>query len=187
MTSFVIRFLRWDFPNASTICAYSTALPSRGGSRLYLGMYVDDFVYFSTCPQSELWFETTLESHLKVDFMGRVTWFLGIYFEWTVTSDTIGVHLSQEGYISELLRQNQMEQCNGTATPYRSGLVIDRLPTPNPGSLPDPALLTKEYQKLMGSYVWLNTDNYTLKAFSGWTTVLKALRHIMTSHPLLSH
>ena len=134
---------------------YCTPFP--GGSRLYLGMYVDDFVYFSTCPQSELWFETTLESHLKVDFMGRVTWFLGIYFEWTVTSDAVGVHLSQEGYISELLRQNQMEQCNGTATPYRSGLVIDRLPTPAPGSLPDPAL-TKEYQKLMGSYVWLNTS-----------------------------
>jgi hypothetical protein len=127
------------------------------GSRLYLGMYVHDFVYFSTCPQSELSFETTLESHLKVNFIGQVTWFLGIYFEWTVTSDTDTVHLSQEGYISELLRQNQMEQCNGTAIPYRSGLVIDRLPTPEPGPLPDPAL-TKEYQKLMGSYVWLNAS-----------------------------
>jgi hypothetical protein len=36
-------------------------------------------------------------------------------------------------------------------------LVVDRLPTPDPGSLPDPALI-KEYQKLMGSYVWLNTS-----------------------------
>ena len=71
---------------------YCTPFP--GGSRLYLGMYVDDFVYFSTCPHSELWFETTLESNLKVDFMGRVTWFLGIYFEWTVTSDAVAVHLS---------------------------------------------------------------------------------------------
>jgi hypothetical protein len=73
--------------------------------------------------------------------MGRVTWFLGIYFEWTVTSDTVGIHLSQEGYISELLRQNQMEQCNGTATPYRSGLVLSStafFPHPNQAPFPIP-------------------------------------------------
>jgi hypothetical protein len=40
-------------------------------------------------------------------------------------------------------------------------------------------------QPMLGA--WHLLDNYTLKAFSEWTTVLKALRHIMTSHPLLSH
>jgi hypothetical protein len=113
---------------------YCTSFPE--GSRLYLGMYVDDFVYFSTCPQSELLFEMTLESHLKVDFMGRVTWFLGIYFEWTVTSDTVAVHLSQEGYISELLRQNQMEHCHEAATPYRSGLSSTAFPHQNQAHFP---------------------------------------------------
>ena len=144
-------------------------------------MYVDDFVYFSTCPESKLWFEMTLESHLKVDFMGRVTWFLGIsYFEWTVASTTVAVHLSQEeGYISELLH-NQMEDYNGTATPYRSGLVIDRLPTTEPGSLPDPTL-TKEHQKLMGSYVWLNSSTRPDRCI-----IIKLLTHF-NSHPLSSH
>jgi hypothetical protein len=157
---------------------YCTPFP--GGSWVYLGMYVNDFVYFSTCPQSELWFEMTLESHLKVDFMRRVTCFLDIYFEWTVTSDTVGVHLSQERYISELLRQNQMEQCNGTATPYHSGLVINRLPTPKPGSFPDPAL-TKEYQKLMGGYVWLNTSTRPHLC-----VVIKLLTQ-SNAHPLPAH
>ena len=114
--------------------------------------------------------------------MGRVTWFLGIvYFEWTVTSDTVAVHLSQVGYISKLLRQNQMEQCNGTVTPYHSSLVIDRLPTPEPGSLPDPAL-TKEYQKLMGgSYVWLNGSTRP-----DLCVVIKLLTEF-NSHPLPAH
>ena len=73
-----------------------------------------------------------------------------------------------------------MEHCNGTATPYCSGLVIDRLPTPESSSLPDPAL-TKEYQKLMSSYVWLNGSTRP-----DLCVVIKLLTQF-NSHPLPAH
>ena len=52
---------------------------------IYVGCYVDDFVYFSTNATIKKWFKTGLAERVKVDFMGPVSWFLGIYFEWTVT------------------------------------------------------------------------------------------------------
>ena len=47
---------------------------------MYLGLYVDDFVYFSEDPQTEKNFEQQLEKLVNVEFMGQVTHFLGIKF-----------------------------------------------------------------------------------------------------------
>ena len=49
---------------------------------MYIALYVDDFVYFS--PNRDTWiaFENTLKSLTNVDFMGQVTHFLGIKFNW---------------------------------------------------------------------------------------------------------
>jgi hypothetical protein len=44
---------------------------------LYLGLYVDDFNYFSSSNETEKLFETLLGARCKVDFMGEVSWFLG--------------------------------------------------------------------------------------------------------------
>ena len=42
---------------------------------IYLGMFVDDFIYYSKSDKVEEWFEETLGSKLKVDFMGAVSWY----------------------------------------------------------------------------------------------------------------
>ncbi len=47
---------------------------------LSLGMYVDDFVYFSEDPAVEALFCRLLAERCKVDFMGIVEWFLGVHF-----------------------------------------------------------------------------------------------------------
>ena len=47
---------------------------------LALGIYVDDFVYFSEDPAVEALFERLLREQVKVDFMGLVEWFLGVHF-----------------------------------------------------------------------------------------------------------
>ena len=48
---------------------------------LHLGIYIDDFVYFSKDPAIERRFERLLAAKLKVEFMGTVNWFLGTHFE----------------------------------------------------------------------------------------------------------
>ena len=97
-------------------------------SHLDVGCYVDDFVYYSTCYAVEQWFETGLAERLKVDFMGTVSWFLRIFFEWTVTPSCISAHLSQEGFMNELLDRHHLLDCNTSLSPYRSGFVVDRIP-----------------------------------------------------------
>ena len=63
---------------------------------IYLGLYVDDFVYFSTDKSIEHKFEAALANELDVDFMGTVEWFLGIQFTWRRFDDgNISVHLNQ--------------------------------------------------------------------------------------------
>ena len=49
---------------------------------LYVGLYVNDFVYFSEDPEMEKRFKQELAKKRKVDFMGPVGWFLGTHFEW---------------------------------------------------------------------------------------------------------
>ena len=46
----------------------ATLIP--GKPPIYLGLYVDDFVYYSTSDEVEEWFEQGLQSKVKVDFMG---------------------------------------------------------------------------------------------------------------------
>ena len=53
-----------------------------GRAPLYLGIYVDDFVYFSEDDEVEETFKTKLTNLTLVDFMGKVTHFLGIKFQW---------------------------------------------------------------------------------------------------------
>jgi len=72
-------------------------------SPLTLGLYVDDFIYFSEDPSIEALFCRLLAEQCKVDFMGVVEWFLGIHFAWRITSDSISVHLNQLGFAANLV------------------------------------------------------------------------------------
>ena len=44
-----------------------------------LGLYVDDFVFFSTCNKVESKFQEILSRLITVDFMGIVEWFLDFH------------------------------------------------------------------------------------------------------------
>jgi hypothetical protein len=61
---------------------------------LSLGLYVDDFVYFSEDPAVEALFCWLLAEHCKVDFMGIINWFLGVYFSWQLTPSAVTIHLN---------------------------------------------------------------------------------------------
>ena len=56
--------------------------PFPGKPPIYVGLYVDDFIYYSPSDKVEEWFEQQLQSKVKVDFMGTVSWFLGQAYEW---------------------------------------------------------------------------------------------------------
>ena len=136
----------------------SDSLDSPTSSHLTLGLYVDDFVYFSEDPAVEAKFERLLKQEATVDFMGTVEWFLGTHFQWLVTPDLVQVHLSQTGFASHLVEDNNIHLRNVTpdATPYRSGLPIDACPESNEYEM-DPTFIErkKKYQSIVGSIGWL--------------------------------
>ena len=122
---------------------------------LYVGVYVDDFLYFSGSPEVEKWFEESLGKLLTVDFMGAVTYFLGCRYQWFRTANEgVGVHISQPGFIEQLLEKFHMQDSVPVKTPYRSGLPIDRLPSGGDVSDATPELLSR-YRSLIGALTWL--------------------------------
>ena len=57
-------------------CVYKRT-PIEGQPPIYVGLYVDNLVYYSPSVAVEEWFENNRKLHLKVDFMGNASWFLG--------------------------------------------------------------------------------------------------------------
>ncbi len=107
-----------------------TRVPS--SASLSLGLYVDNFVYFSEEPTVEALFCHLLSARCKVNFMGIVEWFLGIHFSWRITPSAISVHLNQSGFAANLVESFFRELCNPspTATPYCSRSRLTLLPLP---------------------------------------------------------
>ena len=113
-------------PSSPTSPAAATDKP------LHLGLYVDDFVYFSEESAVENRFERLLAAKLKIEFMGTVNWFLGTHFEWSSHQDgDLLFHLSQEAYTQNIVERHCLQNINinPSATPYRSGRPIDCVPS----------------------------------------------------------
>ena len=99
---------------------------------MYLGLYVDDFIYFSPNASTERYFENQLRKLVNIDFMGKASHFLGIKFQWTHHTDGhLDVHLNQEAFAEQLVENNGLTLSPITHTPYRSGLLIDSIPKPS--------------------------------------------------------
>jgi hypothetical protein len=94
----------------------------------------------------------------KVDFMGIITWFLGIHFLWQVTPSAVSVHLNQSGFASNLVDSFHLSDRNPTPTdtPYRPGIPINIIAEPTKDDNSSALKWHKEaYQSLIGSMGWL--------------------------------
>ena len=71
---------------------------------IYIGLYVDDIIYYSRSNKVEQWFKNNLKLHIKVDFMGDASWFLGQRFDLhTDESRNISCHVLHQAMIKSLL------------------------------------------------------------------------------------
>ena len=138
-------------PNAP--CLFTgTILP--GKPPLYLGLYVDDFIFFSESDEVEQHFEKELQKATQVDFMGNVTHFLGLRFQWRKTHTDLKVHISQEAFSDNLIQQAGLSTISAKTnlTPFRSGNPVDSIENNNEY---DPTL-EKEMRSYVGSLLWLS-------------------------------
>jgi len=130
-----------------------------GEQPIFVGIYVDDIIYFSASDTVERKFESLLSSIGQVDFMGQVTLFLGTEFSWVFHPDgNLTVSLTQQSFIETLSESLQVQSTHHSTftTPYRAGLSIDSIPTDNLSSSQRDDLRL-QYQSLIGSLNWLST------------------------------
>jgi hypothetical protein len=112
-------------------------------------------MYFGTDDATEEWFEAELGRRLVIDFMGDLSYYLGVHYDWGRTPDgRLTVHCSQEGHIHRMLEQFDLVEAHAVKTPFRSGHVIDW--NPHDGRPPeDKPVIVKAYQSLVGGLNWV--------------------------------
>ena len=128
-----------------------------GQPPLYLGLYVDDFIYFSQSPSVEQTFETKFAQQVPVTFEPTVEYFLGIRFECTRDpTNKVSIHLSQEAFIDHLLAEHNLHHdiINSPTTPHRPGYPVDSIPLDDYDATTQ-AKITHTLQSLVGSLNWL--------------------------------
>ena len=143
-------------PSATGTSETTITLPSTR-RMVHVGIYVDDFVFYSTSDEEEELFRQSLQSKVTVDFMGDVDYFLGSAFLWKRHEDGhVSVHMSQSAFTEHTAHRYGLDKFKRVPnmTPYRSGLPIDSLP-PADAKDPDLKRRTKVYQGIVGSINWL--------------------------------
>ena len=138
-------------------CVYKCT-PIEGQPPIYVGLYVDDLIYYSPSDAVEDWFEDNLKSHLKVDFMGDASWFLGQRYEWhNDEQGKVSCHISQQAMIEGMLEKHNYADIAGSRSPYRSGLKIVGIK--HDGKDPfTKEKLVRTFQSIMGGINWLTIN-----------------------------
>ena len=136
---------------------YSTLLTEH--PPIFVGLYVDDFCFFSTSDAVKDEFCRRLNQQYTVSYENQLEWFLGMQFVWRFHPDGyLQCHIHQEAFIMDILDQLQLLNCNTStrAMPFRSGFPVDTIP---PSQLETSAqvVVTKQYQQLvLGDLNWLS-------------------------------
>ena len=125
-----------------------------------MGLFVDDFLYFSESPIVEQKFETDFSKKFKVDFQPEISHFLGIKFTNVRHADgNVDIYMNQPKDISSLIQKAGLHHPHTltSRTPYRSGYPVDSIPTvPMPTHKQEK--MNKELQELVGSLNWISTQ-----------------------------
>ena len=154
--------------------------PIKGHPPIYVGIYVDDFIYFSESRKVEEHFEAQFEKHFKVTWEGDASHFLGIHFQThRYENGDVWIHLSQEAFIDTLVQKVGLDGpiSATTPTPYRAGYPVDKIPQAT-YTTTQQNKITHRMQQLTGCLQWLSTS--TRPDISTITNMLSKYNHKAT-------
>jgi len=115
-----------NYPNSPCIFVGSL-IP--GQAPIYVGIYVDDIIYFSPSDEVEKTFETLLSTIGDVDFMGQVSHFLGIEFAWKhLPEGHFSVSLTQQSFLDTLLTSLNItiDSSSHYSSPYKAKDILKK-------------------------------------------------------------
>lgn len=122
-------------------CLYTKSV---GNCKTYIALYVDDFFIFTNDVSEMEYLKSVLASHFQLKDLGEIKQCLGM----NVHIDKIKgvVVLSQEKYVTQLLKKFNMTECKPAVTPMEVKLHVNKSEKCNE-QLP--------YQQLIGSLMYL--------------------------------
>ena len=143
-------------PLPQSPCLFTgTLLPNE--PPIYIGLYVDDMIYFSQSDTTLQQFETTFGKTITTTFNGPVDYFLGIKFDYQRhNSKEVSIHMTQTAFVDNLVRDLKLDGAavGEPKTPYKSGYPVDVIPHETyPQNLQNK--YTSLYQHIIGSLNWL--------------------------------
>ena len=100
---------------------------------IHIGLYVDDFIFFSESDAEKQHVYDLLSKHLHLVFMRCTYLFLSTNFEWVNNFNrNPSVHLTQKAFVEHISAQFSLKDYNRTPnmTPHHSGCPIDSIIDP---------------------------------------------------------
>ena len=127
---------------------------SSSEATLILISYVDDLLVLSNCPSLVDELEKHCNKRVKINNEGPAHWYLNVRYQRDPITGAVSA--SQELYINKLLRDYGLENCNSIPVPFPAtgDTILKQLALPPTNPSPS---LTKDYQKLIGSLLYLQT------------------------------
>ena len=106
-------------------CCYSKS--DLSGNRLFICVWVDDIIYFSTSSDLAESFKKCFSEKFKIEDKGSMKWFLGV----SVDQSPGKITFSQKSYILDLLSCFGMSDCNPCDLPTTANTRIDKSSCPD--------------------------------------------------------
>jgi hypothetical protein len=113
----------------------TTNTPLSQPKPVHIGIYVDDFAFFSEDPQEEEMYKQALSTctTVSIDWIGTVSYFLGAVFDWQRHSKGhLSVLLTQSAFVEYSAHRFAIDKFSPVPnmTPYWSDTPIDSIPPP---------------------------------------------------------
>ena len=106
-------------------CCYSRS--DLSGNRLFICVWVDDMIYFSTSSDLAESFKKCFFEKFKIEDKGSMKWFLGV----SVDQSPGKITFSQKSYILDLLSCFRVSDCNPCDLPMTANTRIDKSSCPD--------------------------------------------------------
>mmetsp|Transcript_2888 Transcript_2888/g.4074 ORF Transcript_2888/g.4074 Transcript_2888/m.4074 type:complete len:322 (-) Transcript_2888:372-1337(-) len=129
----------------------------------YLGLYVDDFIYFSSDLNVEKEFETRFSTQFEMELNEPIQHFLGIKFQCNKDPNgDITIHMGQKSFTDSLVYSANLQDpaVISPKTPYKAGFPVDKIPyylSSSPLHPHEQATLVHTMQSYIGSLMWLSS------------------------------
>ena len=80
------------------------------GPPIYLGLYIDDFIYFSKSKKVEEKFETEFTQKIDIDWNGQIDYFFGIKFQCKChRNNDVLILMNQEAFVDTLVKLAELQ------------------------------------------------------------------------------